>query len=101
MTANRLTGLVVALWLILALLIAFIGSHAAHFSAREFVVPQRDDPVSWISTSLLYAPPILLAIAHSVPRRVSAILKWALAATLVVVIASAFAVFSPSAYLGF
>ena len=94
----RLTGSLVALWLLLAVLILTIAFNAAHFSVWEFVIP-ASDPLSWISPSLLFGPPLLIAVAYRVSPRVAKLVGWALATVLGLLVAAILVLFS-SAFLG-
>jgi hypothetical protein len=99
MMSARLTWLVLGLWLLLTLLLVSIALRAAHFSAREFLLPGRD-PLTWIIPSLLILPPLFLAALQRAPSRLAGPSGWALAALLGASIAAIFTFFSPSAYLG-
>jgi hypothetical protein len=97
--SGRLAGLVVALWLIAAILAVSIAARAAHFSVWEFFLPGAD-PLTWIVPGLLFLPPLLLLALRRARPRVAAASGWVLAALLVGVVAATLLVFSPSAYLG-
>ncbi|HSI18383.1 MAG TPA: hypothetical protein VK980_11470 [Sphingomonas sp.] len=94
----RFTGSLLALWLVLALLILVIAFNAVHFSVWEFVIPAAD-PLTWISPSLLFGPPLLIAMAHRASPRVSRLVGWALAIILGMIVVAILVLFS-SAFLG-
>jgi|SRR3954466_7296809 hypothetical protein len=99
MTAARLNGVILILWLLLAALILSIAFNAAHFSPWEFVIP-TGGPVTWISPTLLFGPPLFLLITRAGRFKVPPAFSWVVAAILALVIVAIFVVFSPCAYLG-
>ena len=95
MTSARLTGMVLTLWLVSALLILSIAFNAAHFSPWEFLIP-ANDPVSWVAPSLLIGPPLLVAVAFRTSPRAARLTGWALAIILGLFVVAMFALFSPA-----
>jgi FtsH-binding integral membrane protein len=95
----RPTTVVLALWLLMALMLVSIASNAAHFSPWEFLIP-NPDPVSWIMPALLVGPLFLLALTRRMSARPAARVAWGLATLLVGLIAAIALSFHPSAYLG-
>lgn len=99
MTKTGLTATVASLWLMLALIILLVATSAPHFSPLEFIIPQLGNPVSLISSTLLYGPPVLLAVAHLSPPNVSKTMLWVLATVLALAVAAIFVVPIASAIL--
>lgn len=95
----RATGLAVALWAVLAVLLVSIAFNARHFSSWEFLIPTAE-PLSWIIPTLLAGPPLLLALARRTRPGLSTPIACSLAIVLGGVIAAIIVLFSPTAYLG-
>lgn len=74
--ANKLSSVVIILWLTLVAAIAFFASDAAHFSPWEFILP-GPDPWTWLSPLALVGSPLLIFIARTTTSNSFAVgLRW-------------------------
>lgn len=74
--ANRLTGIIITLWFLFAVLSVFVALAFSPMGLR-LLLPDKH-PVSWVYPALLVLPPVTLALQSVLSARLSRILLGAL-----------------------